>query len=93
VPIPFSDEDLKPAVRNSLNKIKPTLALDGGDIELIDVIDGVVYVQLQGGCVGCSSSGQTIKYTVERQIKIDIHPDITVINVPHGMESSLDNLK
>jgi Fe-S cluster biogenesis protein NfuA len=92
VAIPFSDEDLKPAVNNSLNKVKPTLALDGGGIELIDIVNGVVYVQLQGGCVGCSSSGQTLKYTVERQLKADIHPDITVINVPHGMENKLEEL-
>ncbi len=90
--IPFSDEDLKPAVNNSLAKIKPALALDGGGIELIDIIDGIVYVQLQGGCVGCSSSGQTLKYTVERQLKIDIHPELTVVNVPHGMENKLDQL-
>ena len=90
--IPFSDDDLKPAVNNSLAKVKPTLALDGGGIELIDIKNGVVYVQLQGGCVGCSSSNTTIKYTVERQLKIDIHPDLTAINVPHGMEDKLDQL-
>lgn len=90
--IPFSDEDLKPAVNNSLAKVRPTLALDGGGIELIDIRNGVVYVQLQGGCVGCASSGQTLKYTVERQLKIDIHPDLTVVNVPHGMEDKLDQL-
>jgi len=92
VAIPFSDEDLKPAVNNSLNKIRPTLALDGGGIELIDIVDGIVYVQLQGGCVGCSSSNQTLKYTVERQLKMDIHPELTVKNVPHGMEDKLNQL-
>lgn len=90
--IPFSDDDLKPAVNNTLNKIRPTLALDGGGIDLIDIIGGVVYVQLQGGCVGCASSNQTLKYTVERQLKIDIHPDLTVKNVPHGMEDKLNQL-
>lgn len=90
--IPFSDEDLKPAVNNSLAKVRPTLALDGGGIDLIDIKNGVVYVQLQGGCVGCSSSGTTLKYTVERQLKIDIHPELTVVNVPHGMEDKLDQL-
>ncbi len=41
---------------------------------------------------GCSSSGTTLKYGVERQLKMDIHPDITVINVPIGMENDIDNL-
>lgn len=90
--IPFSDEDLKPAVNNSLNKVRPTLALDGGGIELIDIKNGVVYVQLQGGCVGCSSSGTTLKYTVEKQLQADIHPELTVVNVPHGMENKLEQL-
>jgi len=90
--IPFNDSDLIPAVKSSLEKIKPTLALDGGGIKLIDVKNGVVYVQLQGACIGCSSSGQTLKYGVERQLKIDIHPDITVVNVPFGMEDRLGDI-
>jgi len=92
VAIPFSDDDLRPAVNNSLNKVKPILALDGGGIDLIDIVNGVVYVQLQGGCVGCSSSNKTLKYTIERQLQIDIHPELTVVNVPHGMEDKLDQL-
>ena len=69
------------------------LALDGGGITLIDIKDGIVYVQLQGGCVGCSSSGTTLKYGVERQLRIDIHPEIRVVNVPHGMEERLEELR
>ena len=90
--IPFSDDDLRPAVNNSLNKVKPILALDGGGIDLVDIVNGVVYVQLLGGCVGCSSSNKTLKYTIERQLQIDIHPELTVVNVPHGMEDKLDQL-
>ena len=83
--IPFSDEDLLPAVEASLEKVKPMLALDGGGMTLIGIKEGVVYVQLQGACVGCSASNQTIKFGIEKQLKIDIHPEITVINVPQGM--------
>ncbi|NWF66153.1 MAG: NifU family protein [Campylobacterales bacterium] len=91
--VPFSDNDLIPAVKTSIEKIKPTLALDGGGIKLIDVKNGVVYVQLQGACVGCSSSPQTLKYGVERQLQIDIHPEIKVVNVPFGMENNLENIR
>jgi Fe-S cluster biogenesis protein NfuA len=91
--MPFSDEDLKPAVQNIIDsKIKPTLALDGGAIELIDIINGRVYVQLQGACIGCASSGNTLKYGVEKELRIQIHPEISVVNVPIGMENSLDEL-
>jgi Fe-S cluster biogenesis protein NfuA len=52
----------------------------------------VVYVQLKGACVGCSSSGTTLKYGVERQLRMDIHPELSVVNVPHGMENQIENL-
>lgn len=91
--IPFSDEDLKPAVLSVIEKIRPMLALDGGNIKLIDVKNSKVYVQLLGACVGCASSTHTLKYGIERQMRIDIHPQIEVVNVPVGMEDRLDELE
>jgi Fe-S cluster biogenesis protein NfuA len=90
--IPFSDEELIAPVKASIDKIRPSLALDGGDIEFITVKGGSVYVQLKGACIGCASSSNTLKYGVERQIKMDIHPELTVINVPVGMENDIENL-
>lgn len=90
--IPFSDEDLMEPVKRTIEKIRPSLALDGGDIDLITVKNGKVYVQLKGACIGCASSGNTLKYGVERQLKIDIHPELEVINVPFGMENDIDKL-
>ena len=82
--IPFSDEELKPAVENVIEKVRPSIKLDGGDIKLIGIKDGKVYVQLEGACVGCASSGTTLKYGVERQMRSLIHPELTVIEVPFG---------
>ncbi|MBL1243021.1 MAG: NifU family protein [Sulfurimonas sp.] len=90
--IPFSDEELIAPVKVVIDKVRPSLALDGGDIDFITVKNGAVYVQLKGACVGCGSSGTTLKYGVERQLRMDIHPEITVINVPIGMENDIDNL-
>ncbi|MBN2896049.1 MAG: NifU family protein [Campylobacterales bacterium] len=90
--IPFSDEELMAPVRRVIEKVRPSLALDGGDIDFITVKNGVVYVQLKGACVGCGSSGNTLKYGVERQLRIDIHPELSVVNVPFGMENQIDNL-
>ncbi len=90
--IPFTDEELMQPVEKVIDKIRPSLALDGGDISFLTVKNGVVYVQLQKACVGCASSGNTLKYGVERQLKMDIHPELTVINVPHGMEHQIDTL-
>ena len=90
--IPFTDEELMNPVKNVIEKVRPSLALDGGDIEFITVKNSKGYIQLRGACVGCASSGTTLKYGVERQLKMDIHPELTVINVPIGMENDIDNL-
>lgn len=90
--IPFTDEELHPVVEKSLEKVKPMLALDGGGMELLAIKNGKVYVQLQGACVGCSASNQTLKYGIERQLRIDIHPEIEVINIAPGMEDMLEKI-
>jgi len=91
--MPFSDEDLQPPVKNIIeNKIAPMLAKDGGAIKLIDILNGNVYIQLQGACIGCSASGSTLKYVVEKELKTAIHPELNIINVPQGMETKLEEL-
>ena len=90
--IPFTDEELEAPVKAIVEKVKPNLALDGGDIRFIAVKDSVIYVQLQGACIGCASSGSTLKYGVEKEMKMNIHPELTVVNVPQGMEDQLDKL-
>ena len=90
--IPFTDEELKPAVESVIEKVRPSIKLDGGDITLIAIKEGVVYVQLQGACVGCGSAGTTIKFGVEKQIQTLVHPEIKVMSVPHGFEDKLDQL-
>ena len=50
-------------------------------MELVGIKDGVVYLRLTGHCVGCAASDITLKNGIERQLRIDIHPEITVQNV------------
>ena len=90
--LPFTDDELRPIVESLLEKSKVWIQQDGGDVTLIDIKDGMVFVQLQGACVGCGSSGTTIKFGIEKEMKTMIHPDITVMNVPHGWEDKLDQL-
>jgi len=90
--LPFSDEELRPVVEQSLEKVAPMLALDGGGLQLLDIKNGKVFVQLQGACTGCSASGQTIKYGIERQLRMDIHPEIEVINIAPGMENMIEEI-
>jgi len=51
---------------------------DGGDIELVDIEDGVVKLMLQGACVGCSSSLMTIRMGIEPRL-IDEIPEVTEV--------------
>ena len=90
--IPFSDEELLDPVKTVIDKVRPSLALDGGDIDFVAVKNSKVYVQLKGACIGCASSGSTLKYGVERQLRMDIHPELCVVNVPVGMENDIDSL-
>ena len=62
--------ELQDKVLEALDEIRPFLAADGGDISLIDIIDGkVVKVQLTGACAGCSVNQMTLKSGVEMTIK------------------------
>ncbi len=64
---------MKEKVEAALNKIRPALQADGGDIELVDVsADGVVKVKLSGACGGCPMSEMTLKMGVERILKEEI---------------------
>jgi Fe-S cluster biogenesis protein NfuA len=63
----------KNRVQEALDKIRPALQADGGDVELVDVTDdGVVKVALQGACRGCPMSQLTLANGVERVLKQEI---------------------
>ena len=60
--------DIKKSVELALEKIRPLLQRDGGDIELVEVNDGVVKVRLTGACKGCPMSQMTLKQGVEKML-------------------------
>jgi len=63
---------MKQRVQTVINKIRPMLQADGGDVELVDVEDGVVKVRLQGACVGCPMSQMTLKNGIEKLLQKEI---------------------
>ncbi|GAB4281705.1 MAG: NifU family protein [Coriobacteriia bacterium] len=73
---------MKEQVQQVLDKIRPGLQADGGDVELIDVEDGVVTVKLVGACAGCPMSQMTLTNYVERLLKQEI-PEVERV-VPAG---------
>ena len=62
-------------VEEVLNKIRPNLVSDGGNVELINVNDGRVELKLTGACAGCPMSTLTLKMGIERILKQEI-PEI-----------------
>ena len=60
---------MREKVEAVLNQIRPNLAADGGNVELIDASDGVVKVRLTGACGGCPMASMTLKHGVERVLK------------------------
>ena len=66
---------MKEKVQEIIDKIRPLLQRDGGDIQLIDVADGIVKVKLQGACGSCPMSAMTLKMGVEKQLKQEL-PEI-----------------
>ena len=64
--------DIKKLVELALAKIRPLLQRDGGDIELVEVSDGVVKVRLTGACKGCPMSQMTLKQGVEKLLMKEV---------------------
>ncbi|HIC92420.1 MAG TPA: NifU family protein [Syntrophaceae bacterium] len=65
-------------VKAVLENIRPALQRDGGDVELVDIVDGVVRVRLKGACGACPMSTMTLKQGIERYLKQQI-PEITSV--------------
>jgi Fe-S cluster biogenesis protein NfuA len=72
---------LKEQVEGVLEKLRPMLMMDGGNIELVDVKDDEVFVHLVGACGMCPSSTMTLKMGVERALKESIPSIKRVVQV------------
>ncbi len=70
--------DVRARVERVLEAIRPYIQADGGDIELVDVADGVVQIRLAGACVGCMYSLMTLQAGVERMIREEV-PEVKAV--------------
>jgi len=61
-------DNLKENVEIALEKIRQGLRVDGGDVQLVDIVDGIVKVKLQGHCAGCPFSQMTLKNFIEKEL-------------------------
>jgi len=69
---------MKERVQAIIEKIRPMLVKDGGDVELVEVTNGVVKVRLKGACAGCAMSQLTLKKGIEKVIINEI-PEISSV--------------
>jgi Fe-S cluster biogenesis protein NfuA len=73
---------MKEKIEAALNKVRPQLRMDGGDVELVEVgADGVVKVRLTGACGGCPMSQMTLKMGIERILKKEVPEVKEVVSV------------
>ncbi len=73
---------MREKVEAAINKIRPMLQADGGDVELVDVKEGIVTVRLQGACAGCPMSQMTLKNGIEKILKKEIPEVVAVESAP-----------
>ena len=63
------ESEMRGKVEQVLDTIRPYIQGDGGDIELLDIVGGIVQIRLAGACVGCMHSMMTLQAGVERMLK------------------------
>ena len=77
--------DLEERVTQALDKVRPYLGSHGGNVEVLDVADGIVRLRLQGSCHGCASSAVTLKLAIEEALH-EAAPDIAELIVEGVVE-------
>jgi Fe-S cluster biogenesis protein NfuA len=74
---PSQSPPLREKVQSVINLIRPAVQADGGDIELVNVLDdGVVQIRFHGACHGCPSSTMTLQMGIERNLREKV-PEVT----------------
>ena len=66
------ETQLKDGVEKALDKIRPMLRAEGGDVELVSIREGTVNVRLKGACGGCPMAMMTLKNGIERLLKKEL---------------------
>jgi len=72
-------------IQDALEKIRPSLQADGGDVELVEYKNGIVKVRLRGVCCGCPMSEMTLKMGIEKELKKAI-PEIKSVESVIGLQ-------
>lgn len=71
-------DDLRRRVEAALDQIRPAIEMDGGIVELGEIVDGVAFVEMRGACGSCPSSQMTLRAGIERIIREQV-PEIKAV--------------
>ena len=72
---------MREKIEAALDLIRPSLQADGGDVELVDVKEGVVSVKLTGACGGCPMATLTLQHGIQRVLKEKVPEVKEVVSV------------
>ena len=75
---PSAEQALRQRIEEALDQIRPAIEMDGGIVELAEVVDGVAYVHMKGACGSCPSSTMTLKAGIERIVREQV-PEIVAV--------------
>jgi NifU-like protein len=79
---PISPYQFSKKVEKTIEEyVRPMLQQDGGDLEIVDIKDTLIYCRLAGACAGCAGAAQTLRMMVEGTLKDNVDPRIRVIQV------------
>ena len=85
------NETVEMQIIQVLDKIRPFIQRDGGDVRLVKYVDGVVYLKFYGACIGCSIIDVTLYSGIESMLKEEIPEVVKVVNIDE--DSSYDPLE
>lgn len=83
--------EMKNEVNFIIEKVRPYVLRDGGDIELVNVEDGIVYVKMGGACVGCAAIDVTLKQGIETMLLESVPGVIAVVALNDWINWSNNN--
>ncbi len=80
--VPLSPYQFSKKIEKAVDEyVRPLLAQDGGDLEIVDIKDDLGYCRLVGACHGCQGASRTLKMMVERTLKEMVHERVRVVEV------------
>lgn len=72
------EETIEERVNRAIDKVRPGIQMDGGEVWLLKVENGIAFVQMLGACGGCPASNMTLKGAIEQVVRADV-PEITEV--------------